>query len=213
MFTITKYEQSSFVVEAEGVRAALDFGALSIVESVTDAGKVHISLVSHIHPDHFHLDYLLELGAPIYGPRQVVNELHGLTGEHRILTPSSPIQVSTLTIEPVLADHGDLSTPVENLGFVFSAAGRSVYFAGDIARFSEHPGGPFDLVLLPVGGGKVFDPVQAVEFLDTIDHLGLVVPMHYHGRADPKSAIEFMNLAGAHLDVRILEVGETLELK
>jgi L-ascorbate metabolism protein UlaG (beta-lactamase superfamily) len=114
----------------------------------------------------------------------------------------------------VAADHGPkLSKPIENYGFVLEAAGKRMYFVGDVAVATVPPPGRFDLVAIPVGGaGFTFDPQGALNYLMSLQDVRMVIPVHAGGISDPCSPDVFRSLAGARFDVRVLEVGERVEL-
>jgi L-ascorbate metabolism protein UlaG (beta-lactamase superfamily) len=103
----------------------------------------------------------------------------------RELPPWQETQVKALTITAVPAVH-----PGTEVGFVIQGE-KTVYFAGDTAldhgiftdidqRFD------LDVVLLPIGGlrifgrGRAIDPVQAVEALKLL-HPKVVVGIHWGG--------------------------------
>ena len=211
---LTRREQSALLIEAGGKTLAIDIGTLTPAEELGRLPKVDVALVSHLHPDHFAPDHLRVLGAPVFGPSDVVSRLHdGMTAT--VLIPGKTADAAGYAVTPVVADHGPrLSAPIENLGFVIRCPGGHVlYFAGDIARPGTPPDGPFDTVVLPVGGaGFVFNATEALAYLELIGHSGRVVPIHDTGPSDPDAVVRFADLAPAHLDVIALEVGQSAEV-
>lgn len=116
---------------------------------------------------------------------------------------------------PIEVDHGPkLSTPIENLGFVIQCpGGHVILLTGDIACPGNPPKGPFDTVVLPVGGaGFVFGTQEALDFLNLIGHRGRVIPVHDTGPSDHGAADRFTQLAPAHLDVIALAPGASTEV-
>lgn len=211
MMKLTKYEQSAFTIAYDGAIVAIDFGGLSPESTVQGIGKVNAIYVSHIHPDHFHVPHLETLAAPVHGPRDMLAKVPAdLAGQ--LMSHESSVVTNGLHVMAFLSDHGELATPIENLGFLLSAQGVTIGYLGDMAVATSIPDIPIDVLLVPVGGGKVFDPHQASEFVHTLGYCGLVVPVHYHGRANPESARLFAEAANPFCAVQILGVGESLEV-
>ena len=210
----TRMEQSTLMIEAMGRALIIDIGTLTPAENLDRLPKLDAALVSHQHGDHFALDHLRAIGAPVYGPADVVMQLYeGMAAT--VLRPGETVDVAGFAVTPVLADHGPkLSAPIDNLGFVIRWPGHVLYFAGDIARSGTPPAGPFDTVVVPVGGaGFVFSAAEALEYLDQIGHRGRVIPVHDTGPSDPDAVARFMDLAPGHLEVTSLDIGDSVEVQ
>jgi hypothetical protein len=54
----------------------------------------------------------------------------------------------------------------------------------------------------------VFTPQEAAAFLRTLGHTGSVIPIHYHGRADPGCGDAFKAIASGFSRVIIPGAGE-----
>ncbi len=207
---ITKYEQSALVISTATTRLAIDFGTLT--PETPALPLLDGALVSHVHADHFHPGHLTTFGAPIWAAAEVVERLAVLGQPATRLAAGELVTIGDIEIEPVDVNHGAISAPISNLGFILKAAGRTVFFAGDMAVASAPRLTFMDVLLLPVGGGKVFGPADAVAYICHLQHRGLVVPLHYHGSADPASAERFRELVDGFASVRVLGVGESLEV-
>ena len=90
--------------------------------------------------------------------------------------------------------------------------GAKIFFACDMAVPATPLISPVDLLMIPVGGGKVFDALQAARYVREINHQGLVIPVHYHGKADPASPQHFKTLMNGFAEIHILNVGESVEV-
>ncbi len=136
-----------------------------------------------------------------------------------------------MRVEVVEAVHDGrrrpFGAPVPALGFVLRGS-RSIYFAGDTELFDGMGGlGPLDVGLIPVAGWgpKVgpghLDPAAAAQAL-TLLRPEIAIPIHWgtygivgRARGDRSPAEQFADEAATvapDVDVRILDVGGTLEL-
>jgi L-ascorbate metabolism protein UlaG (beta-lactamase superfamily) len=209
---VTRFEQSGLVLDVGSSRHALDLGSHTSTESVATIGDAAASIVSHIHPDHFQPAHLLMLSGPVFGPAEAVTVLAEVGIAAHTIHWGHETSVGALKLLPVACDHGSLSCPVENMGFLIRADGATIYTVGDMARPSGTPDLSCDAVFIPVGGGKVFTPEHALAYLRTLRLRGPVVPVHYHGSADPAAGVDFQHLAGDEFDVRVLDPGESIEV-
>lgn len=208
-----RYEHVAFVFEAGGQRLGLDFGAFTSAETLNGLPKLDAVLVSHRHGDHFSEANLRTLGAPVSAPSDVVALLNDGVEAHTLRLGESNL-VARFKVTPTQADHGPrVTNPVENYGFVIERDGCRIYFVGDMAVATPPPDGPFDVVLIPVGGGGfVFDPGQAFGFIKAIGYRGPVVPIHDAGPAEPDCFERFTRLAEGWCEVVVLGVGQSLEV-
>lgn len=205
--------QSAFILTTEdGNSIAVDVGYEVCADIIGGLAPCAV-LVSHLHPDHFHRPHLDSLDAPVYGPPDVATQLADAPFPVEAIRPGERISIVGMDIEVFASDHGpNISTPIDNLGFAFYGFGKSVLFLGDMAVPSAVPNGPWDVVLVPVGCSKVFSPQEAADFLRTLGHNGLVIPIHYHGRSDPQCGRAFEALALGSSRVVIPAIGERVTL-
>ena len=213
---IIRREQSGLEIHSRGKTLAIDIGTMTSTDTVNAMTAPDAILVSHKHGDHLGLDHLKALGSPIVAPGDVLALLHD-GARATAIRAGQTLEVADFMVTAVEADHGPkLSAPIENLGFVirFPSGGPTLYFAGDIARPGTPPEGTFDIVVLPVGGaGFVFDPAEAVAYLEQIGHRGRVIPVHNSGPCDPDAIARFADLAPAHFEVIALAPGEKVEVR
>lgn len=210
---LTLFQQSAFVLAPRrGEAVAFDLGREVPAETV-DGLRVGAAVVSHGHPDHFHLEHLMHLGVPIFGAADL--EAHMSRGglAFHALEPGRTRTVGGLRLTAFAVDHGpDISSPLDNLGLMAEADGRRVLFLGDMATPGPIPAPPWDLVLIPVGGSKVFSPEAAADFVEAVRVSGAVVPIHFHGRSDRTSGARFCELVGGRRRARLVGVGQTIEV-
>ena len=194
-------------------------------------------LISHAHWDHLDMRSLELLpGDPTaVVPRGVARLLRRRFSAVVELEAGESLELGALVITATHADHdarrGPLGLDAPALGYVV-AGSRRIYFAGDTDVFAGMAElTPLDLALLPVSGwgGRVpaghLDPRRAVEALGLLQPR-VAVPIHWgtysaltqrHPRSgfEHSPAEEFARLAGElapAVDVRVLELGETLDL-
>lgn len=211
---IQRYEHVALKIETTaGQSLAVDFGCFSPPESVRAAGRVDGVLISHRHPDHFHLEHLKVFSAPVFAPVDVTNQIKAAIPT-TVFELGQRFVAAGVTVTPIAADHGPhISAPVENFGFIFEADGRRVLFTGDVAVPTPQAPGPFDLICLPVAGGRfVLDAKGALDLVRTLRHRGKVLPFHDAGPAEPGCVERFKDLAADYCEVVPLAVGQSLEV-
>jgi L-ascorbate metabolism protein UlaG (beta-lactamase superfamily) len=193
-------------------------------------------LVSHLHYDHLDVPSLIRLGR---SQRLVVPTGAGrLLRRWRFaqvdeLARGEETRVAGLTVRATHAEHDSRRAPfgtaAEPIGFLVSGS-ASVFFAGDTDLFdgmtSLAP--DLDVALLPIAGwgpripAGHLDPHRAAEALARLRprvavpiHWGTYRPIGSRGRSAERPPDVFVRLAAEvarDVDVRVLEVGETLEL-
>ncbi|MFA6116362.1 MAG: MBL fold metallo-hydrolase [Sphingomonas sp.] len=205
--------QSAFVLRAaHGGAIAVDLGYEVPAETVAGL-SVEAVLTSHLHPDHFHRPHLDALEVPLFCPEDVAEAIGSPPFRVTKITAGVEFDVAGFSVTPFASDHGPhLSAAIDNLGFAFSSGDKNLLFLGDMAAASSIPPGNWDAILIPVGGSKVFSAEEAAAYIAALGHRGRVVPIHFHGRSDRACGERFALLAADLCDVRLLGVGETMEV-
>jgi L-ascorbate metabolism protein UlaG (beta-lactamase superfamily) len=212
MKKLTKLEHAGLIIENGAMRIALDPGSLTGPVSRKSLSGVDAVLVTHKHGDHFNIPVLKEIGAPVYGPAEVVALAitAGLPG--KALSLGQEMEVAGAKVVAVPANHGPaVTTPVQNYGFVVEVGGSRIYVTSDMAGPQDGvPSGPFAVVAVPIeGGGFVFGAEEAADFVRGLGHTGLVVGLH----ADEAPAMreEFYAFAKAFSKPMVPKPGESVE--
>jgi L-ascorbate metabolism protein UlaG (beta-lactamase superfamily) len=204
-----------------------------------EIGAPDLILLSHLHRDHLDLGSLRSLPAsiPTVVPRGAA-ALAASAGREAVveLSPGDSAELAGVEVVATPADHDghrDRWGPVvQPLGFVVSAAGRSVYFAGDTDIFAGMESlAPLDAALLPVWGWGPslgpghLNPERAAQALKLL-RPSLAVPIHWGtlfpvglarllGDRLTQPPIEFQREAAVHapdVEVAVLQPGQSLSL-
>lgn len=183
-------------------------------------------LCSHAHEDHIcdALDLARIHGATIVAPYELAEYFSAQGAAALDLMPGGGINLpwGRLTMTPAVHSSALELPGGENrpmgvpCGYVVSAAGHTLYHAGDTALFGDMSfigRGGLDVALLPIGDRYTMGIGDAVEALNLL-RPRLAVPMHYDTtekiRANPHAFAGRAATAG-HA-VRVMGAGESFDL-
>jgi L-ascorbate metabolism protein UlaG (beta-lactamase superfamily) len=167
-------------------------------------GKVEMIFVTHGHGDHLGdaIPLAKKNNAPVWGPAGMDQQLLTLGelpanlaprfGKGGTIEPFPGVKVTAVhaehSSEMILKDPAtgkDTSYPAgEPVGFIFQLEnGFKIYHMGDTAVFGDMKmiGEKFkpDLLLIPIGGHFVMDPVDAAYATKELIRPKMAMPMHY----------------------------------
>jgi L-ascorbate metabolism protein UlaG (beta-lactamase superfamily) len=149
---LTKLGHACVRIEYDGQVLVVDPGAFTDAEAVDGATAV---LVTHQHFDHLHVPHLARTDAPVYSIESVRSDIAEADPEvaERVqaVSPGQRFDAGlpvTAVGELHAVVHPDLPR-MANSGFVIDMGGTRVYHPGDSFTL---PGGPVDVLLLPVSG-------------------------------------------------------------
>jgi L-ascorbate metabolism protein UlaG (beta-lactamase superfamily) len=166
-------------------------------------GKADVIFVTHGHGDHLgdSIELAKKYNAPLWGPAGLDQQLVTLGvlpanlaprfGKGGTVEPVPGVKVTAVhaehSSEMILKDEQgkDVSYPAgEPVGFIFQLEnGFKIYHMGDTALFGDMKwiGEKFkpDLLLIPIGGHFVMDPVDAAYATKELIKPKQVMPMHY----------------------------------
>jgi L-ascorbate metabolism protein UlaG (beta-lactamase superfamily) len=155
-----------------------------------------VVVISHLHADHLHVPSLrllpetAQLIAPVGTAALLARIAPELAPRVQEVAPDDELSLGTVSLRVVPAHHDGHRWPHSRhcgpaLGYVLTADGQSVWFAGDTGLFDGLGSiGPVDVAIVPVGGwGPTLgphhlDPVQAAEAVGRVAATD-TVPIHY----------------------------------
>ncbi len=200
-----------------------------------------VVLISHLHRDHLDVPSLRRLppSTPLVVPRGAAPwAAKGGAEDVREIGIGEMLSVAGVEVSGVPAVHNGYRDrhrggPIEPLGYLVSAGGRTVYFSGDTDLF---PGmsdlGQVDVALLPVWGWGTaageghLDPPRAARAVEMI-RPRLAVPIHWGSlfpvglrrfrpqflTRPPLHFAEMVSRLAPEVEVRVLEPGAATELE
>lgn len=202
---LLRYQQSGLIIGD----VAVDIGSFTPLEAISEMG-VEALLVTHLHADHFEVQRAAALGVPVFGPPDVCKLAADAGLEAHTLSVGQPTTVVSVTVTAFAVDHGLISTPIDNFGYRAETRDGVLLVVGDAFNpVVDAPIADVDVVVIPIGGGKVFDVTLATEQLRAWRFAQIVVPCHYSEEADLAA---FVRVSGAAAwTCAALDVGEQLK--
>lgn len=215
--TITKYQQSCFLIELLGKHILIDPGNYAEKANLLrpeQVEKLDAILITHEHTDHCSPSFIKEF-VDRFHPLILTNEAtqtllkeQGIEAE--VLIAGENVQLDDVTITGVEQRHGDLPSGnpfPEDIGFLLN---NSIYHPGD-SRVSATPP-KADILCCPIAGPEM-DFATAHDLIEKVGPY-LVIPMHYDYQekypCEPKQFIAYA--ADLLTEVRLLEDGEHVQL-
>ncbi len=211
---IKKLGHCCLVIEIDGKRIMTDPGSYTIDEQSVYTG-IDIVVITHEHPDHFHIDSLKKIISNNSNLDIITNSAVGkLLGEHgipfKLLEDGQSTELESVYFEA----HGDKHEEIyEEIGQVQNTGyfiGKDLFYPGDAFT---NPGKKVDILALPVAGPwtNIKTPIKyALELKPRLCfpvHDGMLAPNF--GTAHrvpsivlPKNGIEF----------KVLEIGKEEEI-
>lgn len=236
---ITKYPQSTFLIESEGKKIIIDPGYVTFGKYPPDHfDQIEAIFITHQHPDHLDkesVERLVKVGVPLYGNHDVASQFEGEDFEVTKVFHGSDFQVAGFKIKPVDLPHfsllwcescnqkitPDTITKDKKCSLHPGQEPKKVegppntgYLINDLFF---HPGDGLEVkdlqvktASVPIGGPTV-DYTQAWNLINSLN-AQVVIPMHYSipvFGADPNKFAD-LNISGVR--VVILEDQGSLEI-
>ncbi len=153
------------------------------------ADKADLILITHDHFDHCEpadVAKILKDDTVIVAPQSSADKLRMNV---EVVRPGSKIQAKGIHIEATWAynvnkfrNPGEPFHPKSPnfVGYIFTAAGKRIYLAGDTDLIPEMNGIDVDIALLPVSGTYVMTADEAIQAANTAVKAETYIPMHYN---------------------------------
>ena len=143
--------------------------------------KANIILITHDHFDHCDqeaVDSLKVEGTTVFGPQSCFDKI----GNLKVLCPGDSVEEQGVTIKAVNSYNisKDFHPKGKYIGYVVTAKGKSVYFAGDTDRIPEMKQlGDIDIAFVPVGGTYTMNADEAADAINEDIKPKTAIPVHY----------------------------------
>jgi len=146
--------------------------------------KADVILITHEHDDHCSPEDVAKIARAdtvVVGTQLALDKLAKEPGHKKVVRPGDEVTVKSALIRAVPAYniskrfHPD---PGQNVGYVVTIAGVSIYFAGDTDLIPEMGEIEADIVMLPIGGTYTMNVEEAAAAVARIKPR-IAVPMHY----------------------------------
>ena len=178
---ITKYPQSSMMLEVKGTKVLVDPGTIAYKDEYFDKwSEADFIIITHKHPDHCHTEVLEKLGKKIYSSQEVQDANKSLSIS--IVKENDVLEFDGFKIEVVHAIHG--YQPLlkgdkeihENIGYIVDDGDKRLYITSDTICFKNDY--KADVIWAPVTGyGLTMSAFEASLFAKEAG-ASLLLPIH-----------------------------------
>ena len=174
--TITKYGHCCLVIEVAGVKILTDPGNHEFAGLGADPArlpKVDAVIITHEHPDHFHLPAMQRIvadnpGVTVYTTSKVSRQMSEAGLQTELLEDGKTSTVSTVPITGIGKLHAEIYggwNRVENTGILVA---NRFFYPGDTFTL---PGVPIEVLALPIAG-------PWMKMKEAVDFALMVKPRH-----------------------------------
>lgn len=231
---ITKYVQSTFLIESEKIRLLIDPGKYNLDHGITHdvIGKIDVMIITHKHGDHFNLELTKSI-CDQYSPKILTNEeisqeltANGIDATIGEINTDYLLEGFNITVIP--ADHAVRGNTIDTFGIVIERNGKRVYHTSDtrfmdLTTLNEDKVKDTDALLVPISNrGVVMGIDDALYFTNELSPK-VVIPMHYDSPKDERrvNPADFVSRAGmlkteltnlANIQINVLDIGNSLTL-
>jgi L-ascorbate metabolism protein UlaG (beta-lactamase superfamily) len=181
---ITKFAQSSVMIETNDTKILVDPGYLSSETEIEQMIGIDYVFVTHKHGDHFNEDIYNKIKketTKVYSTNEVATSNPGTQFE--ILKETDNLTFESFKVKVVKAVHGyqpflttNNAEINENVGYIFEIENKKLYFTSDSISFKNNY--HCDILFVPTcNHGLVMDPFSAAQFAKATN-TNLIIPIH-----------------------------------
>lgn len=187
---ITKYAQSTVLVENEGTRLLIDPGKYNFEEGRVTRDffrDIGVLFITHKHADHYDLDAVKSIyksSTPkIYTVREISDALQSEGIASSVFNTGSQVQEGPFSIESIATDHVVNGEKIDCFGVLIKSKGKNFYHTSDTLYLPEKPTG-CNVLMVPINNrGVCMSLDEAVRFSAEVNP-DLVIPVHYDSSKD-----------------------------
>jgi len=125
----------------------------------------------------------------------------------RKIDPDSPYEISDIEITSKILMRGG-SREIENLGILLNMESTKIGYLGDTCTRGTFENIDIDILIIPIGGGNVFDVKDAISL--TVDISPKIVIPFGGNNDDNERFVRYMRQFCEQSDPVILKVGQTI---
>ncbi|MEK6934765.1 MAG: MBL fold metallo-hydrolase [Nanoarchaeota archaeon] len=217
---ITKYAQSTVLVEEEGKRLLIDPGKYNFEDGRVTRDffrDIGILFITHKHADHYDLDAVKNIyqssSPKIYTVKEISDALknEGITSS--VFNTGNKIQEGPFSIESIVTDHTVNGEKIDCFGLLIKSKGKSFYHTSDTLHLPKKPTG-CSVLMVPINNRRVCMNIEeAVKFATEVNP-DLVIPVHYDSPKDthinPQEFVERVKKEG--VNSKIMNFGDYIDV-
>ena len=213
---ITKYAQSTILVEEDNVSLLIDPGKYNFDEGRVTRDffrNINLLLITHKHADHYDLEAVRRIyhqsKPKIYTVREISESLKKEGIHSLVFEVGNKVKEGPFSIESIPTLHRVEGELIDCFGVLINSKNKSLYHTSDTLYIERKPTN-VSVVFVPINNRGVCMSIDdAVRFsIEVIPNL--VIPVHYDSPKDshinPQDFID--KVRGDGIDSRVMNFGE-----
>ena len=213
---ITKYAQSTILVEEDDISLLIDPGKYNFDEGRVNRDffrGINLLLITHKHADHYDLEAVKRIyhqsKPKIYTVREISESLKKEGVHSLVFEVGDKIKEGPFSIESIPTLHRVEGELIDCFGVLINSKNKSLYHTSDTLYIEKKPTN-VDVLFVPINNRGVCMSIdEAVRFTREV-RPNLVIPVHYDSPKDSHiNPQEFIDkIRGGGIDSRVMNFGE-----
>ena len=213
---ITKYAQSTILVEEDNVLLLIDPGKYNFDEGRVNRDffrNINLLLITHKHADHYDLEAVRRIyhqsKPKIYTVREISESLKKEGIHSLVFKVGNKVKEGPFLIESMPTLHRVEDELIDCFGVLINSKNKSLYHTSDTLYIEEKPT-RVNVLFVPINNkGVCMNIDEAVRFTRGV-RPDLVIPLHYDSPKDAHiNPQEFVDkIRGDGIDSRVMNFGE-----